>query len=195
LEDPARDHLRGATSGGREAVNSQLVAHDAYAPALGDLVNDSMERVVLWHARVAVKPWTTHGFLFAAGYGVALLHGASTVALVAAATGMTFPDDVTVGDARFALSSRLHLADVQIGWEWHWCRHGTISIGIGATVTLSAHTHVTLESERSIDDPRVQELGVLAAAILDHAYTRYVRTPLLSSFVGYEFSLVPSASS
>ncbi|TMQ07650.1 MAG: hypothetical protein E6J90_42705 [Deltaproteobacteria bacterium] len=166
------------------AVNTQLVEHGAYARPLGDLIAASTERVLLWHGHLAVQPWRRHGFVATVGYGVAWLHGTATVPQVADATGMMVPDDVPLGDARFDLRSRLHLFDAELGWEWRWHRHWSLRVNLGAAVTLGARTRVTLQP--AIDDARLHDLTNLAEAKLDHAYTTYVKTPLLSAFIGYQ---------
>lgn len=38
----------------------------------------------------------------------------------------------------------------------------------------------------AIDDARLHDLASLAEAKLDHAYTTYVKIPLLSAFIGYQ---------
>ncbi len=37
----------------------------------------------------------------------------------------------------------------------------------------------------AIDDARLDDLASRVEAKLDHAYTTYVKTPLLSAFIGY----------
>jgi hypothetical protein len=165
------------------AVNTQLVEHGAYARSLGDLVGASMERVLLWHAHLAVQPWKRHGFLATVGYGAAWIHGTATVPQVADAIGMMVPDNVPLGDSRFDLRSRLHLFDAELGWEWRWHRHWSLRVNLGAVVTLGARTHVTLQP--AIDDAMLHDLASRVEAKLDHAYTTYVKTPLLSAFIGY----------
>jgi hypothetical protein len=166
------------------AVNTQLVEHGAYARSLGDLIDANIERALLWHVHLAVQPWKRHGFLGAVGYGVAWIHGTAPVLPVADAIGMMVPDNVPLGDSRFDLRSRLHLFDAELGWEWYWHRHWSLRVNLGAAVTLGARTHVTLQS--AIDDARLHDLASLAGAKLDHAYTTYVKTPLLSAFIGYQ---------
>jgi hypothetical protein len=165
------------------AVNTQLVEHGAYARSRGDLVH-SMERVLLWHAHLAVQPWKRHGFLATVGYGVAWIHGTATVPQVADAIGMMVPDDAPLGDARFDLRSRLPLFDAELGWEWRWHRHWSLRVNLGAAVTLGPRTHVTLQP--AIDDAMLHDLASRAEAKLDHAYTTYVKMPLLSMFIGYQ---------
>jgi hypothetical protein len=166
------------------AANTQLIEHGAYERSLGALVDASMERVLLWHAHLAVQPWKRHGFLATAGYGVAWIHGTATVPQVADAIGMMVPDNFPLGDSRFDLRSRLHLVDAELGWEWRWHRHWSLRINLGVAVTLDARTHVTLQP--AIDDARLHDLASRVEAKLDHAYTTYVKTPLLSVFIGYQ---------
>ena len=136
------------------------------------------------HTYLAVQPWRRYGFLATVGYGVAWIHGTATVPQVAEAIGVMVPGDVPLGDSRFDLRSRLHLFDAELGWEWRWYRHWSLRVNFGAAVTLGARTHVTLPP--AIDDARIHDVASLAEAKLDHAYTTYVKTPLLSAFIGYQ---------
>jgi len=166
------------------AGNTQLVEHGAYARSYGDLVDASMERVLLWHAHVAVKPWKRHGFLATVGYGVAWIHGTATLSQVADAVGVMIPDDVPLGDVRCDVRSRLPLLDAELGWEWRWHRHWSLRVNLGAAVILGARTHVTLQP--AIDDDRLRDLMSRAQAKIDHVYTTYGKTPLLSVLLGYQ---------
>lgn len=141
-----------------------------------------MEHVWLWHAHIAVQPFARHGLVVGVGFARASIHGSATIQQVATSIG--FSDAVDVGDEHFDLSSRLHLVEAEVGWEWRLGHRLTIGISVGAFFTSSSRAHVTLDPP--LDDPRVDELGRLAADELEHAYSTYVKAPLLSSFVGYE---------
>ena len=164
-------------------VNTELVDHGVYARSLGDLVVASMERMVLWRAYAAVQPWPSHGLLVTAGVRTATISGSATPAQVATAVGMTIPDDIPVGNTRFVITSRLHLVDAELGWEWRW-QHLFVQIDLGVAFATSARTRATVQP--AINDPRFDELADRAAATLDHAFTTYVKTPIVASFVGYE---------
>jgi hypothetical protein len=166
------------------AINGQLVDHGAYARPLGDLVDASLERVLLWHGHVGVQPWTKHGLIARVGYGVAWTHGAVGAVQVADAIEVMVPDGTQNEDARVELASRLHLVEVELGWEWRWQRRWSLRVGVGVAITRSARTRAALQVSTS--DPRLQELADQAAARIDDTYTTYVRTPIVSSFVGYE---------
>ncbi|HEX4419058.1 MAG TPA: hypothetical protein VH165_14200 [Kofleriaceae bacterium] len=169
------------------AANTQLVEHGAYARSLGDLVDASMDQVLLWNAHLAVQPWKRHGFLATVGYGTVSIHGSATVLQATDALGMMIPDCVPVGDARLDLRSRLHLFDAELGWEWRWHRHWSLRVDLGAAITLSARTRVTVQP--AIDDTILHDflpdLTSRVEAKLDHEYTTYVKTPLLAAFIGY----------
>jgi hypothetical protein len=166
------------------AGNAQLVEHGAYARSFGELVDASAERALLWHAHLAVKPWKRHGFLATVGYGVAWIHGTATVPQVADAIGIMIPDDVPLGDVHCDVRSRLPLLDAELGWEWRWHRHWSLRVNLGAAVILGARTHVTLQPP--IDDDRLRDLMSRAQAKIDHVYTTYGKTPLLSVLLGFQ---------
>lgn len=165
-------------------VNARLVRYGAYERSLGDLIEASSDRVVLWHAHLTVQPWKRHGLLATVGYGLAWINGTATVPQVADAIGMVVPDDFPLGDARFDVRSQLRLFEAKVGWEWRWHRHWSLRISLGAAITLRARTQVVLRP--SIDEPSLRDLERLAETTLDHAFTTYLRTPLLSAFIGYQ---------
>jgi hypothetical protein len=166
------------------AVNHELVAHGVYKAALGDLVDASLSQVVQLHGYVGVKPWTHHGFFATAGYTVAWVSGRASVPQVATAIGEMIPDQLPVDRIFFDVSSRLHLVDVELGWEWRLPHHWSLLLSLGAAITVTARTRVA--AEPAITDPRFGALAARAQGTLDHAYNTYVRTPLLSSFLAYE---------
>lgn len=165
-------------------VNSELVAHGAYAASLGDLVIASMQRVILWRGYVALQPWPHHGLLATAGAGITWVHGNATVPQVADAIHMTIPDGVPVDNVHFDITSRIHLVDLELGWEWHVHRHALLRLGLGAALATSAPSHAALQP--AIADPRLVPYAERAASTLDHALTTYVKLPLISVLVGYE---------
>ncbi len=166
------------------SVNTALVDHGVYDHSIGDLVNVGMQRVLLWRLYVAIQPWPGHGLLAAAGVGAAWLHGAATAVQVASALEMPLPDGTPGGDTRFDLASRLHVVDAELGWEWRLPRHWSLQLRVGVAAATSASTRVTLTP--AITDPRIAPLADRARTTLDHAYTTYVKTPLLSCVVGFE---------
>ncbi|HET9988812.1 MAG TPA: hypothetical protein VFQ65_09830 [Kofleriaceae bacterium] len=164
-------------------INDVLVDHGVYDRSLGDLVVASMQRVVMWRGYVAVQPFARHGFLASAGVGVAWINGSATPPQVATAVGMMIPDGVPIGDSRFVIASRLHLVDAELGWEWQWQRW-SVRIAIGAPTATKARTRATVQP--AITDPRFTALADRAATTLDHAFITDVKTPVVSSLVGYE---------
>ncbi|MEO8548980.1 MAG: hypothetical protein ABI678_03380 [Kofleriaceae bacterium] len=166
------------------AVNHELVDHGVYEASLGDLVDASLEQVVEWHGYLGVKPWTHHGLFATAGYTVAWVNGRASVPQVATAVGEMIPDQLPVDRIYFDLASRIHLVDLELGWEWRLPHHWSIRLAIGAAITVTARTRVS--AEPAITDPRFGALAGRAQATLDHAYNQYVRTPLISSFLAYE---------
>jgi hypothetical protein len=165
-------------------VNSELIAHGAYAQSLGDLVVASMQRVILWRGYVALQPWPHHGLLATAGAGVTWVHGNATVPQVAEAIHMAIPDGAPVDNVHFDITSQIHLVDLELGWEWHVARHALIRLGLGAALATSAPSRATLQP--AIADPRLVPYAERAATTLDHALTTYVKLPLISILVGYE---------
>jgi hypothetical protein len=153
------------------AVNRELVDHGVYKQALGDLVDASLDQVAQWHGYLGVKPWTHHGLFATAGYTVAWVSGRASVPQVATAVGQM-------------IASRVHLVDVQLGWEWRLADHWLLQLAIGAAITVTSRTR--LAAEPAITDPRFGALAIQAQRTLDHAYNTYVRTPVVSSFLVFE---------
>ncbi len=163
------------------SINARLVDAGIYDQATGDVVSASMQRVLVWRTRVGVQPWARHGFIVGIGYALASLHGRVPLECVAAAVGM--PDAIDAGGTQFDLASRLHLVDAQVGWEWRLGDHWTIGVGLGAFVLATSRTRVTVDPPTR--DAMIQDIGARAVEKLEHAYDRYVRAPLLTSFLAY----------
>ncbi|CAN5145306.1 hypothetical protein BH11MYX1_BH11MYX1_29010 [soil metagenome] len=137
---------------------------------------------MFWRAQIILQPW--RGLLVSAGYELASLHGTAAVPPLATAIGMPIPEGVALASEHFEMSSRLHLFEAEVGWEWRWHRHWSIRIELGAAVTRTARSRLALQP--ATDNAQLHDVAVQATAKLDHAFTAYIKTPLLSSFIAYE---------
>ncbi len=165
------------------AANDELVDHGVYERALGDLVIASLARVVRWRTYVALHPFATHGLLVSAGYSAAIVDGSATAYQVASASGMPLPAGLPLDLIHLELHSQLRMVDAALGWEWQFLGRWSVRIDLGGAFTRAARVRVRVASP--LVDDRIGELAERAASTLHHAYTSYVRTPTVSTFLGF----------
>lgn len=193
VEGPYR--LRASTSLGVmpgayvDAINALATSAGWYTQSEADLIRIALQTSLVWRTHVGWRPFARHGFNVMAGYGlVALGGGASAQQLIAGITGQMPPgNNATAASATYAVSSTLHMIDVELGWEWRLLgEHLVVQAALGFAGTLASHTTITPQYT-----PRYPQATATfanyGAAYLDDTLQSYVFTPTLSVFAGYRF--------
>lgn len=170
-----------------DAINVFLVGIEAYPQETADLVRSSLEQSLVVRAHAGVRPWRCRGFYAEMGYGLVGLGGGSTGAeIIEAATGEPVPSSDDGTTREFDVRSRLHLLDLELGWEWTVVRRLRLRAALGGAFTLASSTAIEPEYQPAV--PRLTEQFTTASEqYLDDIFTTYVHTPVVTIAVGYAF--------
>lgn len=164
-----------------DAINTFLVGVNAYDADTAALVKTALDASLVWRTHAGYRPLRDHGLYLEAGYGLVTLGGgASAAELVAGVTGRTLPP--SQGKLNFNVRSTLHMADVEIGWEWTIVKYLHVRAAAGGAFTFAAQTVVKNDSDLSGRAMESFEEG--SASYLDSLYRSYVFTPVVTLGVG-----------
>ncbi|MEZ4407501.1 MAG: hypothetical protein R3A52_13650 [Polyangiales bacterium] len=153
-----------------------------------ELIGIALQSSFVWRTHVGWRPFTRHGFVVMAGYGLVTLGGgASAEALIAGITGRSLPPGNAGANYTYAVRSTLHMVDVELGWEWLFLRdRPVVGAALGFAGTLTSRTTITPQYT-----PRAPQatasLSAYGQEYLDDLLRSYVFTPVLSVSVGYRF--------
>jgi len=169
------------------AINSIAVDLGAYDEREGELIEQTLERGLVWRTHLGWRPVASAGFYVDAGYGLMALTGdASPEEVLVALTGIDPPDEEGALDRRYEVRSTLHMVDVELGWRWLVGERFTGRLGIGAALTFAAST--TVEPQFNPTQPALTGIFTgLAERYLDDTYEKYVHFPTVSLSLGYAF--------
>jgi hypothetical protein len=162
-----------------DVINETVVAFGGYDEATADVVKEALSSSLIWRTHLGVRVW--RGLYVEAGYGLVTLGGdAAGAELFGAVTGQPVPPGT--GDRPFDIRSTLHMADVEIGYDFAVSQALRLRVAIGGAFTFAASTRITPESEAPA---QVESFAREAEAYLDDIYTSYVFTPVLSVSAAY----------
>lgn len=169
------------------AINSVAVDLGAYDENVGELIERTLERGLVWRTHVGWRPFASAGFYVDAGYGLLALRGdASPEEVLVALTGISPPEGESALDRRYEVHSTLHMVDVELGWRWMAGEHFTARLGLGGAFTFAASTRV--EPRFTPTEPVLTDAFTgLAERYLDNTYEKYVHFPTVSLSLGYVF--------
>ncbi|HTR51207.1 MAG TPA: hypothetical protein VMJ10_10910 [Kofleriaceae bacterium] len=187
----APNRLRASTTigfmprGYVDVIDKVLVGLGAYDQDVANLIESALASSLVWRTHVGYRPWASHGFYAMAGYGLVTLGGGATASeLITAATGKQLPVTDQGAPRSFDCRSTLHMADVEVGWEWHVDERWLVRAAVGGGFTFAASTSIT--PQYTPRDPRATEqLTDYGAGYLDGIYTSYVDTALITIAGGY----------
>jgi hypothetical protein len=189
VEGPGR--LRLSTSLGYlppaypRAVNDVAVRLDLYERGRAELIEDGLNRALVWRTMVGWRPFPAAGFYVDVGYGLVALGGeVNSEAVLAELTGITPPGGVA--DREYQVRSVLHMGNVELGWRWLLGSRWTARTGLGAAFTLDANSRVE-PLFTPLFPPLTRAFTSLAEGYLDDTYQRFVHVPTLSFSLGYTF--------
>jgi hypothetical protein len=171
-----------------DTINTVLVGVNAYGQSTADLIRASIKNSLIVRAQVGFRPWPARGFYGEAGYGLIALGGTTTAgALIADATGKTPPPPPPgAPPIAFDVGSRLHMIDVEAGWEHPLRDDLIVRLALGGAFTIASSTTITPTSAPR-DPAAGRAFTDAGAAYLDHIYTSYVFTPVVTIALAYRF--------
>ena len=165
-----------------EAVQQFPSSYDA---STGDLIEETLQNSVIWHTHLG---WQTKGgFYVDAGYRLAALGGGtSTEALLIATTDWEGGNGENAS-SNYAVSSTLHMADLEVGWHTDIDDKWSIRGGIGITATLAASATVDAENIPTGRTRQrfIREFEAFSERYLVDTYTEYVITPVVTLGIAY----------
>jgi hypothetical protein len=188
LETPFR--LRFSTSLGFmpgpyvDAINATVVGLGGYGERTADLVKTALQSSLIWRTHVGYRVW--RGLYVEAGYGLVALGGAAAAGdLIAAVTGRPLPDSQG-GAQPFRLDATLHMADVEVGYDFHLSPRWQIRAALGGAFTFAASTRVEPDFQPPPGSSQlVDQFARGSEAYLDDVFTSYAFTPVASVSLAY----------
>ncbi len=195
VEGPYR--LRLSTSVGTmpgayvDAINGIAIAAGWFTQSEADLIRVALRSSFVWRTHLGWRPWARHGFTAMVGYGLVTLGGgASAEQLITGVTGAMPPSHQggsTSMTYSYAVTSTLHMIDVEVGWEWLFLRDRlVVQAALGFAGTLSSRTTITPQYTPRFPQATAN-FAAYAAGYLDDTLQAYVFSPVATVTVGYRF--------
>jgi hypothetical protein len=183
-----------------DLINDTIVASGGYDQRTADVISATLGDSIVWNVHLGWRPFRAAGFYIATGYRQVILAGRVDPAdVVEIATGQTIPQaQRDLLERSYAVTSTLHMVDVELGWELVFVRRLILRFGLGAALTVGARTEiprvrsdVPSEYEGLVDqtlvDEEIDRVRLQAGDHLDSIYRRYVFVPTISIGIGYRF--------
>ncbi len=191
VESPGR--LRVSTSLGYlppvylNAVNSIAVELDAYSENIADLIETAFDNSLVWRTQVGWRPWENKGFYFGGGFTLIGLGGGVTAGeLLTGLTDVEPPEGLDITGRGYDVSTLVSTVDIEVGWEFALAEHWTLRTALGTALAVASNSNVEPNFEPRL--PRLQQaLTNQVGAELDDTYEQYIKAPLITLAVGYEF--------
>ena len=165
---------------------------DTYTDANAQLVSDTLQNSLVWRTHLGWRPFEGHGFYVHLGYSFVGLGGGTTAqALVEGITGVPIPTGPN--NSRFKLdlttTAALHMADLELGWEWELWDHLTLRVGLGGSYTFASTANIT-SSFQGTTPPVQQAVDALEQGgedYLNDTFRAYVHPPSLVTALGWQW--------
>ena len=171
-----------------DTINAFCEALDWYEPLTSDLITAALENSLVLQVRLGWKPWAEYGFYFYGGYGLAALGGGlSGAEVLSALTGVNL-NAPALANRAFNVDSTLHMANVEVGWEWMLNQNLALRVSLGGAFTVGSKTEVKPSwTPMPAAQNAVQNLAKATEVYLDDVYAGYVHTIVLSVAAGWRF--------
>jgi hypothetical protein len=157
------------------------------------LMEQAVDDTITWRSQVGLRPFRRAGFYVHAGYTLLGVRGDATgEELIGAAEAL----DEDQGELmrrmnpdRVAMNSRLHMIDMELGWDFELGERANLRLGAGWAYTLYSKTRVVAEFDESTQMPEdeVELFEEISGKYLDAIYRSYVHPPSLSLAFGVRF--------
>lgn len=185
----------GVMPGGYLRLSNALIRGvDAEYPEEAQLlVERAVDDSITWRSQVGIRPFRRAGFYLHAGYTLLGIRGEATgEELIGAAESLDEDQGELMrrmNPSGVAMSSRLHLVDMELGWDFELGRRANLRLGAGWSYTFHSSTRVKAEFEDDSQMPEdeVARFEEVSGKYLDAIYRRYVHPPSLSVAFGVRF--------
>lgn len=197
-EGASRLRLRssvGVMPGGYLRLSNALIRGvDAEYPEEAQLlVERAVDDSITWRSQVGVRPFRRAGFYVHAGYTLLGIRGEATgEELINAAESLDEDQGELMrrmNPTSVAMSSRLHLVDMELGWDFELGRRANLRLGAGWSYTFHSRTQIAADFDDASQMPQgeVALFEEVSGKYLDAIYRRYVHPPSLSVAFGVRF--------
>ncbi len=157
------------------------------------LVEQAVDDTITWRSQVGFRPFRRAGFYVHAGYTLLGIRGDATgEELVMAAE--SFDEDQgelmrRMNPDTIAMSSRLHMVDVEFGWDFALGERANLRLGAGWAYTMHSKTSVeaSFDDTSGMDADEIALFEDISGKYLDAIYRRFVHPPSLSLAFGLRF--------
>lgn len=168
-----------------DGINAVVRGLGAYDEATAQLIANSLESSLMISPALGYRPFPTLGLYTEAGYRFVALGGSATAAeLIAGLTENPVPETPAEGSRAFSAASTLHMASIEVGYEWQLAPQWLLRAALGGAFTLSAQTSIEPEFE-----PRaplaVRGFADEGERYLEQTQERYIHTPYIGVSAGY----------
>jgi hypothetical protein len=170
-------------------ITDVVVLAGGYTEQQGEIVRQGLDSSVVGRVGAGYRVLPNYDLFVDVGYSLVTLGGGFTgEEVLALATGVD-PPEVDGGERAYSVSSTLHLAFIDVGYEFFISRHVFLRASLGFAGALAAST--TVEADAPEPNQYARFAGA-AGDYLDELYTSYVFLPTLGIAVGHRFLSTPS---
>ncbi|GEM_PF-740912 len=178
-------------------ANDMLVGiSDEYSRREADLIENVLERSLMWRAHVGFRPFKELGLYIQTGYSMVTLTGSTTNTglLVDLNEGRLTEEEEeelrnNFADETLDAQSTLHQWGVEIGYDWGVTPHLRIRTALGWAYTFTSSSNV--EAQFSADSARAQRIiknfENVGETYIDESMQSSVHPPWLSLGIAYRF--------
>ena len=168
-------------------------ANEEYPEEARLLVERALDESIVWRSQIGWRPFEQAGFYTHVGYTMlGLRGGASGEELIAAAE--SFDEDQgelmrQMNPSTVDMASRLHLVDVELGWDFALGEKANLRFGAGWAYTFHSRTRVEAEFEEGtgMEEEEIAFFEEVSGKYLDAIYRRFVHPPSVSVAFGLKF--------
>ena len=198
FEAPSRFRIRSAVGvmprGYLRLSNAliQGVSQDYPEPAQR-FVEEAIEETFTWRTQLGFRLLRRRGLYLHGGYTLLALGGSSSgEELIAIADAFDQEQGELMeglGASRVEIGSRLHLLDLEVGWDFALSERAALRLGAGWAFTFYSRTRVEASFDQSGQESAAQEalFEEISGKYLDAVYRAFVHPPSLSMALGWKF--------
>lgn len=174
---------------------------ESYPPETAQLVEDTIKNSLVWTIKGGWRPFENSGFYFNVGYTLITLGGGSTTKdLIEGITGVSTEERQYNNDSDHQerqelpinAAASLHLAALDLGWEWNLIEYNSrqklifrTALGFSYTFTSSAELITQSNDPRPRYQDALKRLESAGEAYLIDTFESYIHPPSVSIAIGY----------
>jgi hypothetical protein len=170
-----------------KAINGVATSAGWYDDATAELIEESLQRSLVFSLFGGWRPLESRGFYVLGGYRLVALGGGATASeIIGGLTGQELPASERGQPRQFSARSTLHMVGAELGWELRPRPHLVLRAALGVAFTVAARTAIEPDY-RPVAPRAVDEFSSYGERYLDETYESYVHVPTLGVSAGYAF--------